>query len=78
MIDPRYMTAMDWAAQTTQALVQYGAIPILQDETQWRDWADCVTALPQIASVNPPRSLGFDSWQEWALRFNELAAQLAV
>lgn len=77
MIDPAFLSAVDWTAQTTPILVRYGSVPQIASDDEWRLWADQVLALPAVTGVNPPQHDGFQDWREWALRFNEAAAQLA-
>ena len=76
-IDPRFMTAQHWTAQTTLLIVSAGSIPKLQNEADWRKWAAQVTALPAIAALGPPRPEPFRSWDAWARQFN-LTLQLFV
>lgn len=65
------MTAVQWVAQTTPVIAQYGDASRLLDEDKWREWASDVISIPQIAAVGAPLPAGFATWQEWALRFNE-------
>ena len=73
-IDPRYLNAPTWASKTTGALLPYGVIPILLDENKWRQWADYVILIPDIAALGPPRPEIFSDWRLWALAFNQTLA----
>lgn len=67
---PQFISAVNWAAQTTILLNSFGTIPKLVSEDGWLDWATYVISLPDIAAVNAPRPEGFKTWQAWALAFN--------
>lgn len=71
MIDPRGMTVTDWCDTVTHTLRQYGPIPVLLTAESWPRWAVEVLQIPQVFKYSPPDPRGFDSWQEWAFRFNQ-------
>lgn len=78
MIDPRFLSATRWAAETGADLARHnvGNIPILIREDNWRDWARFVVSLPLVAAFSPPNPDRFPHWQGWALKFNETIAVL--
>lgn len=69
-IVPRYITAQNWASQTTIMLASIAPIPKLLDEAHWMGWAAYVVSLPELAAVNAPRPEGFSTWDSWATAFN--------
>jgi hypothetical protein len=70
-IDPRFMGAARWTAETSTALSKFGVIPILTDPEDWRSWATFVSTLPAVSALHPPRPVEFATWDAWAHRFNE-------
>jgi hypothetical protein len=77
-IDPRFIDATRWVAETTILLAPFGTVPKLLDPEHWREWASVVVALPSVAAVNAPRPEGFATWDAWARAFNVTARLLAV
>ena len=70
-IDPRYMTVLEWTAQSTQALSKLASIPILLDARGWKFWALNVLQSPKVAAHSPPDPSYFTDWRDWAIRFNQ-------
>lgn len=68
--DPRDMWPTEWASQNMQILQQYGVIPILHDDDDWREWALIVIQLPGIAAQYPPDPRGME-WVDWSERFSQ-------
>jgi hypothetical protein len=77
-ITPKHITAERWAAETGRGLWQYGTIPKLLREDQWKTWAAFVIQIPAIDALSPPRPEGFERWQDWAAQFNVLIRLLPV
>jgi hypothetical protein len=69
-IDPRFMTVLSWAAQTTPILVAFGTVPKLQHAEDWRTWGRQVVMLPALAALGAPRPDPFPTWEAWANAFN--------
>lgn len=69
MIDPRYMTAVEWCNQMVQSLSTVMVAPKITHADEWRSWAERVVANPTIRQSQPPDPRFFDSWLEWAERF---------
>lgn len=70
-IDPVYMTRKRFADFMVMRLYKLGTIPILMHEDDdWRDWAMRLQSVPQIAAFNPPDPRMFETFVEWARRFN--------
>ena len=74
-IDPRYMTARGWTSQMALNLWQFGLIPNLKSDDDWKVWARYVVSLPGIAAYGAPWPERFAKWQDWAVQFN-LSVQL--
>lgn len=70
-IDPRFLSAVDWAARTTLLLAPYGTIPILRSEEDWPNWAAAVITLPALSGLKPPKPRSFSNWREWAAQLNQ-------
>lgn len=64
----------DWADQVVLDLRQYGAIPQLDDEEKWQEWAISFCVISGISQKNPPNPLYFSDWREWASRFAQVMA----
>lgn len=77
-IDPRFMTAVNWAAQTTTLLAPYGTVQKLTSDDRWLEWARGVVALPAVAALGCPRPEPYANWQDWARQFNMTARLLTV
>ena len=77
-IDPRFMNARSWAAQTGNILEPYGNIPVLVNDEDWKQWAADITLLPAIANLLPARPEGFLRWEDWANAFNETVLLLDI
>lgn len=77
MIDPRGMRdAREWVDFMTLPLQQLGVTPRrLDDSKNWQSWAYNVVQSSAIAGFNPPDPRGFNTWLDWAFRFNQ-AVQL--
>jgi len=69
-VNPTGTATIHWCGQMALSLSQYGPIPKLLNETDWRQWADTVVSIPAIASVGAPRPERFSSWSDWAREFN--------
>lgn len=72
MIDPRGLTVHRWCDLTAQNLAQYGNVPVLLSDGDWRLWAETVINIPQVAQLCPPDPRLFPDWGEWAARFVEV------
>lgn len=68
-IDPRGMGVVEWIERMNPELDSFGDIPIIYEESEWKDWAYVVCSNPQIARCQPPDARFFDDWQDWACRF---------
>lgn len=67
-IDPRGLSIKRWCDQMVQELRQFGAIPTLLDEQQWREWGQQLLLFPGLQAT--PRPHGFQTFEEWAMAFN--------
>lgn len=70
MIDPTFMSAVEWTDRMAMLLPQILPLKINQDE-DWRAWAMHVLQSPDISRYNPPNPEPFAHWREWAYRFNQ-------
>lgn len=77
-IDPRFMTAQNWTAQTSTVLLPFGFVPKLLSEDDWRSWASYVVNLPAVAALGPPRPEPYADWHSWARQFNQTVRLLKV
>ena len=64
----------DWADQVVLDLRKYGALPQLDDEENWQEWAVMFCAISGISQQNPPDPRYFSDWREWASRFAQVMA----
>lgn len=63
--DPRFATLRDWADQMVLNITS-DVVPILADETRWREWGEVVVTLPSLLSSSYPQPNGYGSWDAWA------------
>lgn len=69
MIDPRYMTAVEWTDRIA-GLLPF-TVPRLYNEMEWKNWARSLLLNPTISNNDVPDPEDFDDWQQWAERFNQ-------
>lgn len=72
LTDPRYTDLRSWADVTVYDLDDYGAIPRLDDEKDWQNWAAGLVGINGISQQNPPSPYNFTNWREWAIRFYQM------
>lgn len=72
LTDPRYHSLKDWADYTVFDLENYGPIPQLVRETEWKNWGAGLISINGISQQNPPSPYDYDDWQEWAYRFYQV------
>lgn len=71
MIDPRYLSVVEWADFVCLAISVTAPPMKLQDPSQWVIWAYTIIAVPSVAAFSPPDPRGFSDWRTWAERFVE-------
>lgn len=69
-IDPFGMTAIQWADAMALNIEQFGNLGRLENEEQWRAWAEQLLNLPGISGSIVPDPYAFESWQVWAAELN--------
>lgn len=71
---PEYIELKEWAAELIR-IYKNDRLPILQDEDDWREWADIVVGSGSLRNKNLPSATeaadlneddSFESWEEWA------------
>ena len=70
MIIPDGMDVIGWTDQMSISLNSTGIVPRLDDPALWREWAVQVNLLDAVGIAAPPDPYAFDTWDEWARRFN--------
>ena len=72
VIDPRGMTVTDWTDRMALQIGNSGVlVERLDDPKEWRDWAAELLDSPTLEGQNAPNPYQFESWVEWAMRFNQ-------
>lgn len=71
MINPYGMSFIYWASTLTQDFPN-DTIPIIADESQWRDWGNIVAGSTTFARAGVPRTESFSASLEWTERLYEL------
>lgn len=71
MIDPRTMSAVQWADAVNLALATQAPTPVLRGPDGWKEWAYVIIAIPSVARFSPPVPDQFSGWQVWAERLVE-------
>lgn len=77
-IDPRMLDVDEWTADVGSTLVQYGQLPTVASEDDWRTWANAARSIPALAALGIPDPAFYSDWQEWAYRFNGAVAVLGI
>lgn len=72
VIDPRYFDVMTWTDRMAQILGPITPPEKLVNAEEWREWAVNLLDTPTKEGQNAPNPYQFDSWQEWAERFNQV------
>lgn len=72
LTDPRYHSLQEWADLTVFDLENYGPIPRLMAEKEWKNWGAGLVGINGISQQNPPSPYDYDDWQEWAYRFYQV------
>lgn len=75
MIDPTFMTAVEWTDRMSLLLPDIYPLKI-EEEREWKVWARHVLQSSQISQHNPPQPDLFADWREWASRFNQTVPTL--
>jgi len=68
MVLPEMISFVEWAA-TLQVDFPNGNVPIIDDESEWQDWADRLLQTSPFDSAVVPDPSGFDDWRQWARWF---------
>lgn len=77
-VDPRFLSATRWAAETAWNLSPFATIPRLENEKAWQDWARYIVGVPSINALQPPRPEGFTDWRRWAVALNQTIQLLTL
>ena len=72
VIDPRGMSVIDWTDNMGFLLDKMVTVERLDDPTKWREWATNILDTPNFEGQNAPDPYQFESWVEWAMRFNQV------
>lgn len=65
----------EWADFMTLPLNGIGVLPQrLNHPSEWKEWAFHLIQEPRLQQMSVPDPRVFDSWIEWAERFNEAVA----
>lgn len=71
-VDPRpFELFKEWADATSLPLSRLIIVPTPPKE-DWQQWGLEVIQQPNVARYQPPTPSGFNSWKEWAIRFNQV------
>lgn len=68
MVLPEYITFFDWAS-TLQVDYPNGNVPIVNEDTDWQEWADRLLQSDPFDSAVVPEPNSFDDWRDWARWF---------
>jgi hypothetical protein len=70
MIDPRYLSLVEWTDAVNLTLATLAPITVLRLQSEdWQGWAYTTVSIPAIASFCPPNPKAFTDWRAWAERF---------
>lgn len=65
MILPVKISLKNWAASLIIDFPRDN-IPILTDESQWKDWGNKLILETSFANLGSPSTMHFNSWSDWA------------
>lgn len=71
-IDPRGLTVIEWTDSMVFPLLDLARPSRLDNPDAWHEWALQVIQSPMVSDLNPPDPRGYATWQEWAIRFNQV------
>lgn len=71
MIDPTFMTAIEWTDRMSLLLPDIQPVRIDREE-DWQVWARHVLQSATVSRYNPPNPEAFSDFREWAYRFNQV------
>ena len=71
-IDPRGMSVIEWTDSMGLVLSSMVIPERLDDPEQWREWAANILDTPSLEGQNAPNPYQFESWRDWAMRFNQV------
>ena len=79
-IDPRHTDLLHWTdfTRTRLSVIIPGVlIPKFDPNLEtWQDWGNRILNNAAIRSASAPSTLGYDSWRDWAFRFNQAIGRL--
>lgn len=61
-----YVDLKTWSAQLLIDFNSQNIIPILEDESKWREWGNIVASSQTFARASAPTTDSFDTWRDWA------------
>ena len=76
-LDPRFATIEKWTGQMNLLIGQYGFLPKLTSERDWKRWARSARSLPKLGSAGTiPDPALYEDWRVWAARLNQVLVTL--
>jgi hypothetical protein len=71
IINPTRMRPTEWADRMALGLWQFGPVPRMSRDEDWKEWARAVLTLPGVADQQPPNPDQFENFEEWATYFTD-------
>ena len=71
MINPVNMTFVYWAHTLIQDFPR-DIMPIVNNESEWRNFGNIMCNSPSFAKKGTPNTLGFNHWRDWAAQVYRL------
>lgn len=72
IIDPQGLTPVEWCDRMVNELKTFGQFQVLTPSGNWQDWATQLLYQPKLDKFKIPHPQDFSSFEEWAMRFNEV------
>lgn len=75
MIIPKGISLLDWSASL---LIDFpdNNIPILRDETKWKEWGNRIISETTVAAKGVPPTDSYQFWDEWAMVYYNIMNNL--
>jgi hypothetical protein len=57
----------DWADSLRVDFSSRDTIPLIDDDSNWKEWGNIVASSPSFSTKSVPTTEGFPNWQKWGI-----------
>lgn len=76
VVDPRGLTTTEWCDYTGDNLSRFVPVMKVASDDEWKVWGSHALNVLRRRGVSVPDPYKFPEFEEWAMRFNQLIANL--